>query len=942
MNFDDSNSAIIIVPTLGKPELVLPCVQRLLTCTLIDKWRLMLVVNPLPQTKDDGTIDALRQQVSMMVEAANATGGQQVVLEWIELPGPVGWAGAVNVGVQASIDHLGLPRSVVVMNDDLRVTPRWLHRLHAGLTSPDIKLQGEVAGYGMNAPGRKTAQYGRIGMIGPVSNIVAGMQLVRAPEVKMAAGAAFTADSDSMLDQFAENYAEQNGWTPMAASFLSGMCVLYDRECLLQLLETHEGRLCLVRPQYGIGGYDDNDIAARVQLLGWRMAIATNCYVHHLGHQTLDSVFPEAQRGLANLTTYLRTWENYTNREQRLVAFWRVKLHVPNDLAMLRASIARTSQLADGLAILLTDNPAKITTSDEWRPGSLPPAEQALIDACRDATIDQQAEALMKYASDLASANAGREVPVLVRPWSGEWNERDERNAAIRLGLQLNPDWMLSVDHDEVVEERVDRALLQKWMRNPDPLITHYDVGWANHWDSQRLCRVDAPWAAPEYRSSMRGFRLWRVTHPSVQQVQAGAENGLHCGNIPDAGENAKRVAALRFRHYGYMRHADRLRKFAFYNRIDKKPDSVLTQGQRTGGGSYDHLIREEGMQLSSWQPDNGIGFTMLFHEREQLFDLHRHLDAVYAVADNIVLVWTGAEGTKPSDDVLYVSQRYGAEWIYQPLDDDLSTARNAGVDRLRELGCAWCHVMDPDEQYENTFLATVALRRMAEVTDSWAWMFRFRNWRSDGRWNWSENTRLFRLAGGILRFSFRVHETLERGMVELGRRGIHPQVRYAPFAVDHRGLAGDDGVIQNKLERYTRLLVKQLEDDPTSPGAWTSLGLQYGNDNRGEEQWACYEAAMACAGNGYLPFREASLYHLRISRALMDASLRRLAPGHTLHEQVREMVAWLTEHAPDQPKLGGDRTAVPKELDLQALLDKQASVLDTQARISQTDAPGA
>ena len=258
-------------------------------------------------------------------------------------------------------------------------------------------------------------------MVGPVSNVVAGMQQVRAPDVKMATGSAFTADADAMLDRFAADYAEQNGWTPMAASFLSGLCVLYDRECLLQLLEQHEGQPCLIRPQYGVGGYDDNDIAARAQLLGWRMAIATNCYVHHLGHQTLDAVFPEAQRGLANLPTYLRTWEGYTNREQKLVALWRVKLHVPNDLAMLRASIGRTSQLVDGIAILLTGNPADVTTTPEWRLGLFEPAEQALLEACRDASLDEQAAVVQAWAERLACACSQRDVPVLVRSWAGEW-----------------------------------------------------------------------------------------------------------------------------------------------------------------------------------------------------------------------------------------------------------------------------------------------------------------------------------------------------------------------------------------------------------------------------------------------------------------------------------------------------------------------------------------
>jgi hypothetical protein len=49
-------------------------------------------------------------------------------------------------------------------------------------------------------------------------------------------------------------------------------------------------------------------------------------------------------------------------------------------------------------------------------------------------------------------------------------------------------------------------------------------------------------------------------------------------------------------------------------------------------------------------------------------------------------------------------------------------------------------------------------------------------------------------------------------------------------------------------------------------------------------------------------------------------------------------MHQWLREHAPDQPKLGAGRTAVPPEVDLQALLDGQAAALDTEAAPGHAD----
>lgn len=935
MNPENTEQAVVIVPTVGNPALVLPCVQRLIECTTMERWKLILAVNAVEAFQP--SLPLLKAQVEAAVGAANQVGISTVELDWLDLGGPKGWTGAVNAAVEhliGSHDRPGFIEShphVVVMNDDVLVTTSWLDRMVGALDSCKVQVQGETIHGGAqqlrDVPGTST------GMVGPVSNIVGGVQRIGPPSVELANGGAFVVEGSQLLDRFAMDLAAEMEGVAMEASFLSGLCVLYRGACLWDLSSQSEVP-GLLDPAYGVGGYDDNDVSARATRLGWRMVVDRSTYVHHIGHQTLDTFFPETQRGMANVVTFMQEWEHETKAHQTLGAVYRVKLDVPWDANIFTQSVVRTATITDSVTVLLTGDPRDML-SDPKTLKEAGPAGIELLNALaglqESATAVEAVEVFDVWLKALLHKIGFNADAVLTSLYEGEFNERDERNQLIALACCHGNDWLISVDHDEILEGRVQKAHMQRLMAHPNPLVSSYDFGWVNHWDTPRLARVDKPWCHG-YNSSMRGFRMWRVAGHHDNLILAGTENGLHCGNIPDFGESAKRVANLRFRHYGYLRPQDRIRKWKRYQMQDPDPDGVLTQATSEGHGSYDHLVNEEGMQLQPFAGDTSIGLTMLWHSGESALDLYRMLDQSFGIVDRVVLVWTEPEDQQPPEDVQYIAARFGARWVHHPLEDDLGTARNAGVDALRGLGCDWCWVMDPDEHLAPAFPTLVSIRRLVEVTNTWAWMFRFRNHRPGGTWNMSENTRLFRLAGGKLRFSNRVHETLERALQDLASEGVHPQVRFAPFLVDHYGLAGGDERTQAKLQRYTRLLVKQIQDHPlTSPGAWVSLGLQFGNDGMQKEQWACYTWAMQTSGNAYLPWREAALYHLRLGRKLLDEAVVRLVPSHALHAPTAALAKALAEHAPDQPTLGAARqgTAIPTGVDLGALIAHAGAALD-------------
>ena len=223
-------------------------------------------------------------------------------------------------------------------------------------------LQGEVAQYRAQVPCAI-----RLATVGSASGACVWSQAPSGsipPTSNMRAGATFHTQGTTLLDCDSHSNC-RTSWASMSvsATFLSGLCVLYRRECLLDLLEQRSwavvarlraapGRVpardgtvwvwgpCgpagqLLRTCYGVGGCDDND-GGGARVAGWRLAIARGTYVHHLEHG------PEplrAQQGLAGLLPYLRAWESYTTRRSGWWLCTRVGWTAAWDVAMFGASL---------------------------------------------------------------------------------------------------------------------------------------------------------------------------------------------------------------------------------------------------------------------------------------------------------------------------------------------------------------------------------------------------------------------------------------------------------------------------------------------------------------------------------------------------------------------------------------------------------------------------
>lgn len=996
---NEAHAAAVIIPTVAHPAVLIPTVARI--CRDAEWGRakgrkpiaLVLSVN----SPDNASADTAIGECRGMVAQANAAGHAVTLIVHRE-SGPIGFGAANNRGTIAAILELrGLPDLVIFHNDDAHVPNGWIDGLLAAINTEAVAGYSDV--WNPTDPEsrrhpRPVAAYGRVGLVGPVSNLVAGIQQQR---VEFTPSGAVEWEKNPDVDTFAAVVRRRHGDEAVTADFLSGFCVGILRETIAELMLSIENGAIVPAHEshaypgtgstqhlvatshagavqigpwdeiaYPIAGYEDNDLCVRAEIAGWRCVVASGVFVGHLGHQTFDRLFPEMDRGMRNRLSYYRKWAGFTNPATpiHLGAVYRLRFEVGHDLHLMRSSVQRAAQLVDHVSVLLTANPLEVRDDPKWDKESalLTPADQELLQGCSGADAERVGLLLRAWIAATVAGAEGSRFPsdpveaaarVSVDVWQKPFNERDERNRTFEMAEAAGADWILSIDHDEVVENRITREQhIEPLLRFPDPLVRAWDQSWINHWDSPRLQREDRPWSDNgAYTGGMHGFRLWRVSRDAdkkavyPRRIMAGTTNGLHCGNCPDHDLMAKRVSGIRFRHFGYIRAQDRERKHTRYAIQDPTPDALLTGGN--GKDGYGHIRHEEGMRVSPFVPSNGIGLHMLLYRGETADSLAARLDQIRGVVDRVVLVWTdpwadedkdwlappavdevareeashgqplplrsarrgsfypGSRETGPTAAMAEYADLFGCEWVHQPLGDDLAAARNAGLGAIanRQRGIGWSLFFDLDEQLPHGFTEVVSLRRMAECSDAHGWMFRFQNLHRDMPPSRSESVRMARLLPSMW-FAGRVHETFDEALAKASDTS-DVTVRVAPFEVYHYGLALDADGMRKKLRKYQNKLLLEVEDNPHNGAAWTSLALHFLNDGRDDKGLECLQRAVLCGGKGYLPFRELAMYHLRAGTTMLGEAVRRSGKGHEWRRASEPLLKLLREQIPDFPLLG-------------------------------------
>jgi len=394
----DFGLTTIVIPTYNQLEYTRRCLESVRRLTG-EPYELIVVDNG----STDGTVDYLR-----------AMDGVRLIVN----DGNRGFPAAVNQGIAASRGS-----QVLLLNNDTVVTTGWLRRLLDALHSDS-----------------------RIGLAGPCSNSVSGLQQV---EVRY--------DNLSELNGFAWDWGRDHHGIRIDVPRLVGFCLLIRREVI--------DAVGLFDEQFGIGCFEDDDYTLRAIQAGYRAVIAGDAFIHHYGGRTFVG---------SGIDAGALMQEN----QRRFLAKWAVGASADS------ASEVRTGLNGDSTVISARQRPGPFAF--EVAPGGgmrlRIDQERPRLSLCmivRDSagTLPACWESIRPWVDEMVIVDTGSvdETPRIVEsfggrlfhfPWCDDFSAA--RNESLR---HARGDWLFWMDSDDTIPPECGRKLRDLVERDVDPRV---------------------------------------------------------------------------------------------------------------------------------------------------------------------------------------------------------------------------------------------------------------------------------------------------------------------------------------------------------------------------------------------------------------------------------------------------------------------------------------
>jgi len=726
----------VIIPTVDNVQDLIECTESIVSCSNLDDLELIVV--------DNGSTDNTPKFLEYLAENKTVKN-----LKVITNEDNKGFCTATNQGMAASTG-----KYIVWLNDDTVVCENWLERMLRGITTPNF-------------------HHDNVGLVGPLSNNAAGMQSHQSlQEATIKDIPKVIADLDRETRRLQAEKGQQNDgsvWNVdySMVGFLSGFCLMMTRAVYEKIGGIDE--------RFSPGGFCDNDFVHRATEAGFASVISPTCFIYHKGHKTLDKLFPELSRGVANWATYVN---KYIEKDTKtLLLTQRVKIDDEEQLQLFRDCAARNLPLVDGV-IILSDRSKLLT---------------------------------YEIAKEMFGDKLRQFIPVKK---SAGFSETRDRLNLLQAAYDADFDWCIMMDHDECFSEGAKAERVQTLMHPLDPNILCYEMYFNNFWRSKELARTDGNWGTMFMR------RMWKnVFKPKLRPKMSVDDPGLHTGGIPiSIPMSCSMPCNLSVDHYGYIDFERTKEKKEWYEKIDTTPDSI--KQSLVGDNGYDHLTNESGLTMMAPKPWTLSVNTMMLNEE---MNIGLMLMQYFAIVDEFILIDTGS-----TDNTMKNLDMVGVPYTKMDLNKNFSAVRN----RCIELSTSkYCMHIDPDERLEEGGLHKIIamLPKGPEVA-----VWRLENVQKTGHRVTTFQPRIFKNSPKYF-YSGRVHETLDKALLPYPK--IHSE-DYNIKSVN-TGFLEPDEKIHKKLAVYAELLELELVDNPDNSKAMFELALHYrnyGNLPRAEE----------------------------------------------------------------------------------------------------------
>ena len=232
------------------------CIESIRKYTTPDTYEIIIVDN----NSTDGTREWLKQlnDIKLILNDEN-----------------VGFPKGCNLGIEVAEKN----NNILFLNNDTKVTPRWLDNLNICLNSDD-----------------------KIGAVGSITNYCSNYQTISVPYPNM----------ESMIE-FADknNVSSSEKWEQR--NRLIGFCMLVKRDVI--------NKIGCFDDQFTPGNFEDDDLSMRIIEAGYKLMLCYDCFIHHFGSLSFKNDYTKYNDILAaNVLKFEKKW-GFNSNAQSVIKF---------------------------------------------------------------------------------------------------------------------------------------------------------------------------------------------------------------------------------------------------------------------------------------------------------------------------------------------------------------------------------------------------------------------------------------------------------------------------------------------------------------------------------------------------------------------------------------------------------------------------------------------